>query len=652
MKTQAITASLVSKYSRARSLGRCLLSGCVLHWATVSPGAQAEISVRLVPHIQVVAGPWQIALEQAASLSGQAQWAAVTNHPWTLGGQMSFFDTNLPASGQRYYRLSNNLTNMVWVPPGQFRMGSAAADSGHREDESPVTLVTISQGFWMGRQEVTQGEYRTVTGENASWFSGNDALPAEMVSWSEATNYCGKLTARERAAGRISGEQEYRLPTEAEWEYACREGTTNQLVGDPEGLGMNGWGWYDDNSEGTTHPPGQKAANAWGLCDLHGNVWEWCSDWYGAYPGGSVADLQGPAAGAERVRRGGGWNSMLDECRTTRRSHAANARLFNTGLRVVLASANQATRAGAISLGIELVPQLTVKGQAGTYLIERAEIINDMPGWAGMQILALGSNSPQTVYDTNIWRGGTRFYRLQTNSGPPGMVWIPPGIFTMGSPAAEPDREVTEGPQTVVTVTQGFWMSQQETTQAEYQAMMGSNPSYFTGDLQRPVEQVTWNEATNYCGKVTARERAAGRLPAGYVYRLPTEAEWEYACRAGTTTRFSHGDDFSYTSLGKYAWYNGNSGNQTHPVGQKLPNAWGLYDMQGNVWEWCQDWFGTYPGGSVADPRGASLGSDCVRRGGSWFNNGVMCRSAGRGGSLPDVRYSNLGFRTALAPGQ
>ncbi len=652
MKTNPTTAILAGKYSRARSLGLCIISGCVLHWATVSPGAQAEISVRLIPHIQVVAGPWQIALEQAAGLSGQAPWAAVTNHPWTLGGQMAFYDTNLPASGQRYYRISNNLTNMVWVPPGQFRMGSAVADPGHREDESPATLVTISQGFWMGRQEVTQGEYRTVTGENASWFSGNDQLPAEMVSWPEATNYCGKLTARERAAGRISGEQEYRLPTEAEWEYACRAGTTNQLAGDPEGLGMNGWGWYDDNSEGTTHPPGQKAANAWGLCDLHGNVWEWCSDWHGAYPGGSVADPQGPAAGAERVRRGGGWNSMLDDCRTARRSHAANARLVNTGLRVVLASANQAASAAAISLGIELVPQLTVSGQPGAYLIERAEIINDMPGWAGIQIIALGSNRPQAFYDTNVWRGGTRYYRLQTNSGPQGMVWIAPGMFTMGSPSPEQDRGSDEGPQTVVTVTQGFWMSQQETTQAEYQAVMGSNPSYFTGDAQRPVEQVAWYEATNYCGKVTARERAAGRLPAGHVYRLPTEAEWEYACRAGTATRFSYGDDSSYTSLGNYAWYNGNSGSQTHPVGQKLPNAWGLYDMQGNVWEWCQDWYGTYPGGSAADPRGANTGSDCLRRGGSWFNNGVMCRPAGRGGSRPDVRYSNLGFRPALAPGQ
>ncbi len=635
-----------------------IIAAGILHWASIRASAQAEISVRLIPHLQVVAGPGQIALEQATNLSAQAQWTAVTNYPWVFGGQMAFYDTNWTASGQRYYRVSNyrvstvNLTNMVWVPPGQFRMGSTTADHGHREDESPATLVTISQGFWMGRQEVTQGEYRTVTGENASWFSGDDRLPVEMASWAEAANYCGKLTARERAAGRISGEQEYRLPTEAEWEYACRAGVTNQPAGDPEGLGMSGWGWYDENSEGMTHPPGQKAANAWGIYDLHGNVWEWCSDWYGAYPGGSVADPRGPAAGAERVKRGGAWNSVLDDCRTARRSHAANVRLVNTGLRVVLASANRAASAAAISLRIELVPQLTVKGQPGIYLIERAEIINDVPGWAGIQFVTLEANSPQAFYDTNVWRGGARYYRLQTNSGPQGMVWIPPGTFTMGSPSTEKDRESFEGPQTVVTITKGFWMSNYETTQAEYQSVMGSNPSSFTGDPQRPVENVSWYDATNYCGKLTARERAAGRLPAGYEYRLPTEAEWEYACRAGTATRFSYGDDLNYTSLGDYAWYSGNSGSQTHPVGKKLPNTWGLYDMHGNVWEWCQDWYGTYPGGSVTDPRGPNTGSNRVGRGGSWHDGGRYCRTANRGGINPGYRSIDLGFRPALASGQ
>ncbi len=258
---------------------------------------------------------------------------------------------------------------------------------------------------------------------------------------------------------------------------------------------------------------------------------------------------------------------------------------------------------------------------------------------------------------------GINTIAVSGNGVPSGMIWIPPGTFTMGSPDTELDRDSTEGPQTVVTITKGFWMSKYETTQAEYLAVIGSNPSFFTTkdwngnqispDLNRPVEQVRWYDATNYCAKLTKRERLAGRLPAGYVYRLPTEAEWEYTCRAGTTTRFSYGDDLSYTSLEDYGWYKGNSGMQTHPVGKKLPNAWGLYDMHGNVWEWCQDWWiGSLPGGSVDNPRGPDAGSIHVYCGGSAFDGGRFCRAANRTSDNPIDRYANLGFRPVLAPTQ
>jgi formylglycine-generating enzyme required for sulfatase activity len=249
---------------------------------------------------------------------------------------------------------------------------------------------------------------------------------------------------------------------------------------------------------------------------------------------------------------------------------------------------------------------------------------------------------------------GKRFYRLvQTEfKEPPGMVWIEPGTFTMGSPDNEVGRQDNEGPQTRVTISHGFWMGKYEVTQAEYQAVMGSNPSIFKGDLNRPVEQVSWTDSVNYCAKLTERERSAGRLPAGYVHRLPTEAEWEYAVRAGSTTRFSYGEDPGYTKLGDYAWYEGNSSNTTHPVGQKLANAWGLYDMAGNTWEWCLDWYGTYPGGNVTDPRGPASGSLRVIRGGSWNNNARICRSAFRYFSDPDFRIYYFGFRIVLAPGQ
>ena len=249
------------------------------------------------------------------------------------------------------------------------------------------------------------------------------------------------------------------------------------------------------------------------------------------------------------------------------------------------------------------------------------------------------------------------FYRVRGEALPPvpeGMVWIPPGTFTMGSPDTEVDRDFNEGPQTTVTLTRGFYMSKYEVTQVEYQTLMGSNPSQFTGDATRPVEMVTWYDATNYCGQLTQRERAARRIGTNSVYRLPTEAEWEYACRAGTTTRFSYadGDDPGYGLLGNYAWYDDNSGSTTHPVGQMLPNPWGLEDVHGNVYEWCQDWYGSYPGGSVTDPQGPATGSDRVFRGGSWYGNAEGCRSANRSHDARGSRRYYLGFRLVLAPAQ
>jgi formylglycine-generating enzyme required for sulfatase activity len=232
------------------------------------------------------------------------------------------------------------------------------------------------------------------------------------------------------------------------------------------------------------------------------------------------------------------------------------------------------------------------------------------------------------------------------------MVGIPAGTFTMGSPANEVDRHPDEGPQTQVTISHGFWMGKYEVTQSEYLNVTGSNPSSFRGDVNRPVETVSWNDAISYCSKLTERERTAGRLPSGYVYRLPTEAEWEYAARAGSVTRFSYGDDPGYTKLNDYAWSLANSSNTTHPVGQKLANDWGLYDMTGNVREWCLDRYGTYPGGSVKDPRGPASGSYRVYRGGSWLDFGWYCRSALRLIIYPDIRYDIIGFRVVLAPGQ
>jgi formylglycine-generating enzyme required for sulfatase activity len=213
-------------------------------------------------------------------------------------------------------------------------------------------------------------------------------------------------------------------------------------------------------------------------------------------------------------------------------------------------------------------------------------------------------------------------------------------------------------------------------TQADYLAVVGSNPSYFTTqdwngnpippDLSRPVEQVSWNDAVAYCAALSAREQAAGRLPAGWVYRLPTESEWEYACRAGTTTAFHYGNALhgGMANFYDYYEYDASIGDiyvsnpavpwlpRTTTVGSYQPNAWGLYDMHGNVWEWCRDWYGTYPTGSVTDPQGPSSGSGRVFRGGDWGDDARLCRSAQRDGSNPSYWRSSIGIRVVLAPGQ
>jgi formylglycine-generating enzyme required for sulfatase activity len=204
-------------------------------------------------------------------------------------------------------------------------------------------------------------------------------------------------------------------------------------------------------------------------------------------------------------------------------------------------------------------------------------------------------------------------------------------------------------------------MGKWEVTQEEYEAVMGVNPSSWRGPT-KPVNMVSWSDAVAYCAALTEQERAAGRLPAHCVYRLPTEAEWEYACRAGTTTRFSYGDDPGYANLEAYAWYGDNSILTPYPVGphpeaQKLPNPWGLYDMPGNVWEWCHDWLAYYSGGTAVDPQegGGPRITDLSRtvRGGVWFGSAEWCRSAARSGiGGGSEGWADVGFRIVLAPSQ
>jgi formylglycine-generating enzyme required for sulfatase activity len=244
-----------------------------------------------------------------------------------------------------------------------------------------------------------------------------------------------------------------------------------------------------------------------------------------------------------------------------------------------------------------------------------------------------------------------------TNSIGMHFMLVPAGEFLMGSPAWDRDGEPDERPQRRVRITSPFFLGIYEVTQREYQLVIGANPSSEQLSPQQPVEMVSWFDAVQFCNRLSAREN----LPAYYEisgetvtirgdngYRLPTEAEWEYACRAGSTTKWSFGDDVQ--QLGLYAWFKGNSGSNSHPVGEKAPNAFGLYDMHGHMWEWCWDRYEKdyYQHGPADNPQGPSSGSVRVQRGGDgWNNDPPRLRSAHRNHQLPSLRFRDLGFRVA-----
>ena len=242
------------------------------------------------------------------------------------------------------------------------------------------------------------------------------------------------------------------------------------------------------------------------------------------------------------------------------------------------------------------------------------------------------------------------------------LVWCPAGTFRMGSPDSDKGALDHEKPQHTVELTSGFWLGQTEVTQGQWQSVMGTSPwqgqEYIKEGADYPATYVSWKDAQAFCQKLTEQERGAGRLSSGMEYRLPTEAQWEYACRAGTTTKYSFGDDEKLLSV--YGWWRGNvpadenakNERHAHRVGMKQPNPWGLYDMHGNVTEWCQDWYeseyyGSSPG---SDPQGPSKALYRVFRGGSFYGAGEYSRSAARRWHLPDDRVLNFGFRVALVP--
>ena len=541
-------------------------------------------------------------------------------------------------------------TTELWlrrIPKGTFTMGSPVGEVGRYSDETQHQ-VTLTEDFYIGVFEVTQKQYSLIYGSNPSYYKG-DTRPVEYVSYNtirrtvstawptyghavDGGSFLGKLRAK-------TG-QTFDLPTEAQWEYACRAGTTTalntgkNLTSTDRDSAMDEAGRYDYNrndgkggySEHTK--VGSYLPNAWGLYDMHGNVWEWCLDWWKSDLGSSaVTDPKGPNSGSARVLRGGGWTHGAQFCRSASRgSDAPSSGSSYGGFRVVL------------------LPN-----------VEPDYLVVDLNTGAVTPSSTAPDLSNDTCRTTELW-----------------LRRIPKGTFTMGSPEGEVGREpdgTGKETQHQVTLTEDFYIGVFEITQKQYSLIQESNPSSYKGDT-RPVEHVSYNDIRGTGGTAGAGWPKYGhvvdsgsflgklRAKTGQTFDLPTEAQWEYACRAGTTTTLntgknltSEGQDSAMTEAGRYN-YNGGYSSKHTKVGSYLPNAWGLYDMHGNVYEWCLDWWNDDLGSSaVTNSVGPASGSYRVMRGGCWYYAARHCRSAYRNDFSPSNSNSYFcGFRVVLLP--
>ncbi|MGA2621848.1 MAG: SUMF1/EgtB/PvdO family nonheme iron enzyme, partial [Thermoguttaceae bacterium] len=624
---------------------------------------------------------------------------------------------------------------LVLIPPGEFEMGSPKelieeqlkARAGDQwwvprlPGEGPRHRVRITKAFYLGMTEVTQGEYEKVVGTNPSYFSatgkGKDQVagqdtkrfPVENVSWDDCVEFCRKLSdmPAEKAAGHW-----YRLPSEAQWEYACRAGSTGRYSfssgrsGVPreyEEKELVDYGWFDANSNGMPHAVGLKRASAWGLYDMHGNVWEWCQDWYdkGYYTNSPVDDPGGPLGAWSRVGRGGSWSNPAGYCRSAARHDYEHGNLiYYLGFRASLVLADTAAERAKMSRTTDA--EKPSGGSTATKPSPAPPIPNPqspIPPTAGSLIGADGKwqlppgapppaiapfDAAKAKKHQQGWAKHLGVPVEITNSIGMKLVVIPPGEFTMGSPKELIEEELKahgddrwykdhlpgeETPHQVRT-TRPFYLGTYEVTQEEYRRVMGTNPSDFSATGKQkgkvagqntkrfPVEQVSWDEAVEFCRKLSEmpEEKVAERT-----YRLPSEAQWEYACGAGSTGRWcfspasnvpvtpeqrKHGENL----FSDYGWFEQNANGMPHAVGLKRANAWGLYDMHGNVFEWCQDWYDKdyYTRSATDDPGGPPGGSYRVLRGGSWYNPAWGCRSAFRDDCVPGERYDRLGLRVCL----
>lgn len=568
---------------------------------------------------------------------------------------------------------------MRWIRAGSFLMGSPEGESERFSDEAPQHEVTLSRGFWLAETACPQELWEAVSGKNPSRFKG-DLRPVEHVSYDEVTQFLDRLA--ELVPGLSPA-----LPREAQWEFACRAGTTTPFsFGETittEQANFNGAknafpkvAIHNETVDVKALPP-----NPWGLFQMHGNVWEWCSDWKVKYSSESQTDPPGPEQGSLRVVRGGAWDSLARSVRSACRNwvHPGNHYDF-LGFRLLSSALAEPTEAAAVTVAdrgqkqtrsggvndffsrktvavdFESQTQVELGGcgliQLRSNLEEIRFVQTDKPPWA----VAYGRDSFGIYADFEIPFTDSKPVRQR-------LRWISPGRFSMGSPETEPGRYDNETLHTV-TISAGFWMFDTPCSQMLWEAIVPRMSRSRFRDLDRPVESVDWQESMDFADML-------GKL-LGLNFTLPTEAQWEYACRAGTSTAIYTGSlkifgDGNAPSLDPIAWYGGNCGRDydldtggdvsklknkqykfkqggTRRLQEKVPNPWGLYDMLGNVWEWCRDWHADYPSRPQIDPK-CPEGSDRVIRGGSWNSDARYVRSACRRWYRPSHRGDNLGFR-------
>ena len=540
------------------------------------------------------------------------------------------------------------------IEAGKFTMGSPENEL-ERDDDEVQHEVTLTKPFFAGVFEVTQKQYELVTGNDPSQYKG-DARPVECVSYN-------KIRGKDKGAGwpdnnevdeesffgilRAKTGLEFDLPTEAQWEFACRAGTTTALnsgknlsdKSECDEMAEVGRYYYNQNDGkgGYTNAHttvGSYLPNAWGLYDMHGNVREWCLDWKASYDG-DATDPKGEEEGHSRVIRSGFWCIHASCCRSAFRfPQSPGFADSSNGFRVFLTGSNEPTPPPGTNT--YMVVDLSGGTNAASFAIS---YLDEVPegGWT-------------EEYKT------TKMVLSKINAGK----------FTMGSPKDELGRYGDEV-QHEVTLTKPFFAGVFEVTQKQYELITGNNPAYYQGDA-RPVECVSYDmirgaeKGTNWPAKSEVDATSFFgilRSKTGLSFDLPTEAQWEYACRAGTTTALNSGKNLSdedqcdeMNEVGRcYGNMNDEKGgyDEHTTVGSYLPNAWGLYDMHGNVWEWCLDWYQSDLGSDPAtDPKGNTAGYWRVLRGGGWNFCASDCRSADRGEIPPGEVYDSGGFRVFL----